>query len=83
MPMMNWFRGVSADVARDGEDVMLHGELDMVHIEVGPPEEPGTAEDGILSLPGLRNLFGGGSRKKDEEVKPAAVNETLPHDIDE
>jgi hypothetical protein len=75
MPMMNWFRGASADLTRDGSDFMLHAELDMVHIEVGPPEEPETGDDSILSLPGLRNLFGGSSRKKDEEVKPASANE--------
>ena len=73
MPMMNWFRGVTADVARDGDDLNLHAELDMVRIEVGPPEEPGTDEGGILSLPGLRNLFGGSSKTKDEEVKPATA----------
>jgi hypothetical protein len=74
MPMMDWFRGVSADVARDGADLVLHSELDMVHIDVGPPEDP-EADQGILSLPGLRNLFGGSTRKKDEEVKPAAATE--------
>jgi hypothetical protein len=78
MPMMDWFRGVSADVTRDGEDFMLHAELDMEHIEVGPPEDPGTSDDSILSLPGLRNLFGGSSRKKDEEVKPAAATDQIP-----
>jgi hypothetical protein len=79
MPMMDWFRGVSADVTRGGDDFMLHAELDMVHIEVGPPEEPDTHESGILSLPGLRNLFGGSSRTKDEEVKPTAAEEDLPN----
>jgi hypothetical protein len=75
MPLMDWFRGVSADVARDGDDINLHAELDMVHIEVGPPEDPSADQGGLLSLPGLRNLFGGSSRKKDEEVKPAAANQ--------
>jgi hypothetical protein len=77
MPMMNWFRGVSADVARDGEDFNLHAELDMVHIEVGPPVDPGTDDGIILSLPGLRNLFGGSGQKKDDEVKPASAEEEL------
>jgi hypothetical protein len=77
MPMMDWFRGASADVARDGADLMLHAELDMIHIEVGPPEDP-EADQGILSLPGLRNLFGGSSRKNDEQVKPAAATDQAP-----
>jgi hypothetical protein len=77
MPMMDWFRGVSADLGRDGDDINLHAELEMVHIEVGPPEDPGATE-GILSLPGLRNLFGGPTRKKDDAVKPAAADEDVP-----
>jgi len=77
MPMMDWFRGVSADVARDGEDLMLHADLDMTHIEVGPPEEPGADEGGLLSLPGLRDLFGT-NRSKDEQVKPASADEDVP-----
>jgi hypothetical protein len=81
MPVMDWFRGVTADVARDGDDIVLHAKLDMVHIDVGPPEEPGT-DDSILSLPGLRNFFGGSNRTKDEEVKPAAAtkNHAAPSD---
>jgi hypothetical protein len=78
MPLMNWFRGVSADVTPDGDDYMLHAALDMVHIEVGPPEDPEAADDSILSLPGLRNLFGGSNRNKDEHVKPASADEELP-----
>jgi hypothetical protein len=77
MPMMDWFRGVSADVARNGEDLMLHADLDMTHIEVGPPEEPGADEGGLLSLPGLRDLFGT-NRSKDEQVKPASADEDVP-----
>jgi hypothetical protein len=75
MPMMNWFRGLSADIAREGDDFNLHAELDMVHIEVGPPEDPGIEEGDILSIPGLRNLFGGSNRTKDEEIKPASASE--------
>ncbi len=75
MPMMSWFRGASADVARDSADFVLHADLDMMHIEVGPPEDPEANDDSILSLPSLRRLFGGSERKKDEEVKPAARNE--------
>jgi hypothetical protein len=83
MPMMDWFRGASADVARDGDDINLHAELDMVHIEVGPPEDPGTADEGILGLPGLRNLFGGSSRTKDEEVTPTAAEENISSPLDD
>jgi hypothetical protein len=78
MPMINWFRGVSADVQRDGDDYALHAELDMLHIEVGPPEEPEIEEGGILNLGTLRNLFGGSSRKKDDQIKPAATNSDVP-----
>jgi hypothetical protein len=78
MPMMDWFRGVTADVARDGADYVLHAELDMMHIEVGPPEDPGTDESGILSLPGLRDLFGGSNRSQGGQVKPASADEDVP-----
>jgi hypothetical protein len=78
MPMMNWFRGMWADVARDGADLMLHADLNMMHIEVGPPEDPETDESGLLSLPGLRDLFGGSNRSKDEQVKPASADEDVP-----
>jgi hypothetical protein len=77
MPFINWFRGASADVEQIGDDYALHAELDMLHIEVGPPEEPEVEEGGILNLPGLRNLFGGSQRKKDEEVKPAAADDDV------
>jgi hypothetical protein len=75
MPMMDWFRGASADVGRDGNDFLLHADLDMMHIEVGPPEDPESDEDSILSLPGLRNLFGGSSRTKDDDVRPTSAEE--------
>lgn len=41
MPLMEWFRGLSLEVARvDSADALtLHAELDMVHQEVTPPEE--------------------------------------------
>jgi hypothetical protein len=72
MPLMNWFRGLDADVGRTNDELTLHAELDMVHIEVGPPEDPDEAAGG-LPIPGLNNLFGFG--KKDEQVKPASANE--------
>jgi hypothetical protein len=71
MPLMDWFRGLSADVARIEDELKLNATLDMVHIEVGPPEEPEPSGGG-LNLPGLGDLFGGFGKKKDESVKPAA-----------
>jgi hypothetical protein len=75
MPLRDWFRGVSADIARDGDDFSLHAELDMVHLEVGPPEDAEIEEGGLLNLPGLRGLFGGSGRQKDEDVRPASGSE--------
>jgi hypothetical protein len=74
MPMMNWFRGLSAEVGRAGDELTLHADLDMVHIEVGPPEDPNDAGGG-LKLPSLGNFFSGFGRTKDEQVKPAAARE--------
>ena len=74
MPLMNWFRGLSADVARIHDELWLNAQLDMVHIEVGPPEDPEAAGGG-LKLPNLGNLFSGFGAKKDEAVKPASAAE--------
>jgi hypothetical protein len=76
MPLMNWFRGINADVARANDELTLHANLDMVHIEVGPPEDPDEA--GGLKLPGLGDLFSGFGKKKDENVKPASGSEEAP-----
>jgi hypothetical protein len=73
MPFMNWFRGLDAQVARTNDELTLHSELDMVHLEVGPPEDPEAAGGGLL-----RNLFGGFGGKKDKQVKPAAASEPAP-----
>jgi hypothetical protein len=73
MPLMNWFRGLSADVAQANDELTLRAELEMVHIEVGPPEDPEDAEGG-LKVPGLGNLFGFGG-KKDDNVKQTGVRE--------
>ncbi len=73
MPLMNWFRGLSADVARINDELFLNAQLDMVHIEVGPPEDP--EGGGGLKLPSLGNLFSGFGAKKDEAVKPASATE--------
>jgi hypothetical protein len=76
MPLMNWFRGLDADVARNNDELTLHAELDMVHLEVGPPEDPEQSGGGLL--PNLGNLFSGFGAKKDEQVKPAASTEESP-----
>jgi hypothetical protein len=74
MPLMDWFRGLTADVARIEDELTLNATLDMMHIEVGPPEDPEQSGGG-LKLPGLGDLFSGFGKKKDEEVKPASANE--------
>ncbi|HEX3600470.1 MAG TPA: hypothetical protein VHU84_10035 [Lacipirellulaceae bacterium] len=74
MPLMTWFRGLTADVARMNDELWLNAQLDMVHIEVGPPEDP-AGKGGGLGLPNLGNLFGGFGAKKDEAVKPASATE--------
>ena len=76
MPLMKWFRGLTADVARVNDELWLNAQLDMVHIEVGPPEDPDAA--GGLKLPNLGNLFSGFGAKKDEAVKPASATEEVP-----
>ena len=59
------------------DELWLNAELDMVHIEVGPPEDPEGAGGG-LSLPNVGNLLGGFGAKKDEAVKPASATEVVP-----
>ncbi len=73
MPFMNWFRGLTADVARANDELWLNAQLDMVHIDVAPPEDPDAG--GILQLPSLGNLFSGFGAKKDEAVKPASATD--------
>jgi hypothetical protein len=75
MPMLNWFRGINADLARGGDELRMYAELDMVHLEVAPvPTDSGEG----FKLPSLGNLFGGWGKDKDDEVKPASVDEDLP-----
>lgn len=76
MPLMDWFRGLDALVARTNDELTLHADLDMVHLEVGPPEDPEQAGGGLL--PAIGNLIGGFGGKKDEKVKPAAASEKTP-----
>ena len=77
MPLMNWFRGLTADAGRAGDELSLHAALDMTHIDVGPPEDPSGKSNGI-SLPGISDLFSGFGAKKDENVKPASGTEPAP-----
>ncbi len=74
MPLMTWFRGLSAEVARTNDELTLHAALEMVHLNVGPPEDPNDKNNGGL-LPNLGNLFSGFGAKKDENVKPASATE--------
>jgi hypothetical protein len=79
MPLMNWFRGMQAEVTRANDALTLHADLDMVRIEVAPPTDPAA---GGFKLPSLGSLFGGGDEKKDtpridDPVKPAAAEEDL------
>jgi hypothetical protein len=80
MPLMTWFRGLTADVARVNDELWLAAELDMVHIEVAPPQDP-DANGGVLQLPNLGNLFTGFGAKKDEAVKPASATEEKPRSV--
>jgi hypothetical protein len=77
MPLMDWFRGLTADVGRTSDELSLHAALDMTHIDVGPPEDPAGKSNGI-SLPGISDLFSGFGAKKDENVKPASGTEPAP-----
>jgi hypothetical protein len=75
MPMLNWFRGIHADLARGGDELRVFAELDMVHLDVAP--EPTDRGEGF-KLPSFGNLFDGLGRSKDDKVKPASVDEDLP-----
>ncbi len=74
MPLMEWFRGLSLEVARgDSADALvLHAELDMVHQDVAPP----AANEGGFKLPSLGGLFGWGS-SQEESTQPASANEDI------
>jgi hypothetical protein len=74
MPLLTWFRGLEAEVARIDDELTLHADLEMVHLEVGPPEDP---EGGGFKLPSLGELFSGFGRN-DEQVKPASATEEAP-----
>jgi hypothetical protein len=75
MPLMQWFRGLDAQVARIDDELTLHAEIDMVHLEVGPPEDPDEGGGGF-KLPSLGQLFGAFGNNKDQQVQPASANES-------
>jgi hypothetical protein len=75
MPMLSWFRGISADMARGPDELWAHAALEMVHLDVAP--EPTESGEGF-KLPNLGSLFGGWGKPRDQEVKPAAATEDLP-----
>ncbi|MCC7085319.1 MAG: hypothetical protein IT427_09965 [Pirellulales bacterium] len=78
MPLMTWFRGLAVDVARRNDELWLNAELDMIHIEVGPPKDPEAPAAAGLQLPSLDNLFGGFGAKKDETEKTSSSTENTP-----
>jgi hypothetical protein len=74
MPLMNWFRGLSAEVARANDAFTLHADLEMVRIDVAPPTAP---EAGGFKFPSLGSFFGGSDAKEDREVNPASGEEEI------
>ena len=67
MPLMNWFRGFSADVGRGSDELAAYVELDMIRLDVEP--EPDESGEGF-KLPSLRGIFGfGGSQDGSERPK--------------
>jgi len=75
MPLMEWFRGLTLEVARvDATDSLtLHAELDMVHQDISPP----AANKGNSIFPSLGGLLSWG--KASADALPSRPNqETLP-----
>jgi hypothetical protein len=73
MPLMQWFRGLTLEVARDdGADALTaRANLDMVHLDITPPVETG---EGPSFLGGL---LGGWGSKDSAGAKPADTKEKL------
>jgi len=80
MPLLEWFRGLNAEVARVDDEFTLHAVLDMTRIEVGLPKDSETKEaGGLLLLRGIRDLFGSSGSNKGDPMEPTAAtkgNET-------
>jgi hypothetical protein len=75
MPMLSWFRGISADMARGPDELWAHAELSMVHLDVAPES---TESGEGFKLPSLGQLFSDWGNSKDEEVKPTSAVEDIP-----
>ncbi len=68
MPLMNWFRGLSLDMASDPNALMLHADLDMVHQDITPEaDESGNG----FTLPSISKLLGGWGSSDEKEKKDA------------
>jgi hypothetical protein len=81
MPLIEWFRGLNLELARDdaADELTVHAELDMVHQDVTPPTENGNGAAGGGALGGLFNgLFGPKEESPKEEVIPASAEIELP-----
>ncbi len=79
MPLLDWFRGMSLEVARIDDAVTLYAGVDMVHQEVTPSDDD---SGGGLSLPNVSDLLGGwgaSSQEKTEELpEPEPEGPALP-----
>jgi hypothetical protein len=75
MPLMQWFRGLTLEVARDdGADTLsARANLDMVHLDITPPAEDEGQDSGFLG-----GLLGNWGSSKTSEAKPTEKKEVLP-----
>lgn len=74
MPLMNWFRGLDVEVLRANDALTLHSELDMTHLDVGPPADEGDEGGGFFS-----NLLGWGKAEEEKQPsQPVSESDTLP-----
>jgi hypothetical protein len=74
MPLMNWFRGLDVEVLRAEDALTLHAELDMTHLDVGPPADEGDEGGGFFG-----NLLGWGKSEEEKQPsQPVSEGDTLP-----
>ena len=81
MPLMDWFRGLNLELARDdrADTLTIHAALDMVHQDVTPPTDNGNG--GVAPAGGggiLGGLLNSLSGSKDNAVQPASAELPLP-----
>jgi hypothetical protein len=76
MPLLEWFRGMFLDVARDDEALELHAEIAMVPQKIEPKDN---GDDGF-SLPGLNGIWNSikGSDEEQPPPEPHPPVEGLP-----